>query len=182
MGMKVQVLHLAAHHITTTGLIQSLPAKEPGVAGFFRIYMEWRDHDNWNGGIDFYDLVFLLNFDDYSQIYDHKETYQDIVLTALQSFYRDETDVIQNVIFAAKIAHFVDWEALDVTETKQTLLDKIENEKEMLIQIGTGVLRIQDVNDQYKEGHQRLCQLLKKICLSNPNTYDDLWDWYNDRL
>ena len=22
--------------------------------------------------------------------------------------------------------------------------------------------------------------MLKTICLTNPNTYDDLWDWYND--
>lgn len=142
--------------------------------------MEWRDHDNWNGGIDFYDLAFHLNFDDYSQIYDQRATYQEIILTALQSFYHDERDVIQNVIFVAKIAHFVDWDALDATETKQTLLNKIEHEKELLIQIGTGGLRIQDVNDQYKADHQQLCQLLKKVCLLNPNTYDDLWDWYND--
>ena len=168
VSMIIQNLRLSKH----TKLIDLIKKSEYS--------MEWRDHDNWNGGIDFYNLVFHLNFDDYSQIYDQKETYQEIVLTALQSFYRDETDIIQNVIFVAKIAQFVDWEALDVTETKQILLDKIENEKEMLIQIGTGVLRIQDVNDQYKEGHQRLCQLLKKICLSNPNTYDDLWDWYND--
>lgn len=122
--------------------------------------MEWRNHDNWNGEIDFYDLAFHLDFDDYSQIFDQRETYQEIIAIALQSFYHDERDVIQNIIFVAKLSHFVDWTALDATETKQTMLKKLEHEKDLLIQIGTGGQRIQDVNDQYKAEHQQLCQLL----------------------
>jgi hypothetical protein len=168
VSMIIQNLRLSKH----TKIIDLIKRSE--------YVMEWREHDNWNGGIDFYDLLFHLNFTDYSEIYDDKETYQDIIQQALKSFYRDESDVINNVIFIAKIEQFVDWEALEATENKQSILTKLEKEKETLIKVGTGILRIQDINEQYKVEHQRLCSMLKTICLTNPNTYDDLWDWYND--
>jgi len=168
VSMIIQNLRLSKH----TQIIELIKKSE--------YVMEWRYHDNWNGGIDYYDLVFHLNFDDYFEVYDDKETYQEIIGTALHSFYRDESNVIQNVLFVAKLEHFVDWEDLDATENKQTILEKLEYEKEVLTKVGTGVLRIQDINEQYKAEHQYLCTLLKKICLTNPNTYEDLWDWYND--
>lgn len=29
--------------------------------------LEWLDHDNWNGGIDTYKLVFYLKYSDYTK-------------------------------------------------------------------------------------------------------------------
>ena len=141
--------------------------------------MERGDQDSWNGGFDFYSLIFHLNFTDYSKIYDDKDTYENIIQRALKSFYGDESDFI-SVTFKAKIEQFVDWEALEATENKHTILTKLEKEKEILIKVGTGIEKIQDINEQYKVEHQKLCSLLKTICLTNPNTYDDLWNWYDD--
>lgn len=168
ISMIIQNLRLSKH----TKIINLIKKSE--------YVMEWRNHDNWNGGIELYDLVFHLNFSDYSEIYDNKETYQEIIYQTLNTFYIDEVDIINNVLFVAKIEQYVDWEGLEATENKQSILAKLEKEKETLIKVGTGILRIQDVNEQYKIEHQRLCFLLKAICLSNPNTYDELWDWYND--
>lgn len=168
VSMIIQNLRLSKH----TKLIEIIKKSEYA--------MEWRDHDNWNGGIDYYDLVFYLDFDEYCVIYDEKETYQEIMEKSLNSFYNDESNIIRRVVFVAKIESFVDWEALDATENKNTIIRKVNREKEILIKIGTGILKIQDVNEKYKSEHQHLNSLLKKICLSNPNTYEDLWDWYND--
>ncbi|WP_313346936.1 hypothetical protein [Sedimentibacter sp.] len=67
VSMIIQNLRLSKH----TKLIEIIKKSEYA--------MEWRDHDNWNGGIDYYDLVFYLDFDEYCVIYDEKETYQEIM-------------------------------------------------------------------------------------------------------
>ncbi len=50
------------------------------------------DHDNWNSGIDFWELVLQLKYKDYVTIADKKDKIESDILTILNQFHRDERD------------------------------------------------------------------------------------------
>lgn len=144
--------------------------------------IEWIDHDNWNGGIDTFKLVFHMKYADFTKIIDVKETYEKIIMNSIDSFYSDERNVIAYVEIIAKIDQFVDWAAIAPSENKDSVIDLINAEKDTLIKAGTGVLQIRDtkVNNDYKTKHSYLLSILKQLGLEPVHSYNDLWDWYND--
>lgn len=173
-------------HQIVSMIIQNLRiSKHPKIVDLIKksdYRLEWLDYDNWNGGINTYLLLFQLTYTDYFSIFDNKDIYEEIIAKALDSFYSNESEVITNVCIITKIEQFVDWEALEAKENKQSILKKLIEEKKSLIDIATGITKIQYINEEYKAKHKKLCSLLNTICLINPNTYDDLWDWYNDYI
>ncbi len=142
--------------------------------------IEFQCHDNWNGGIDYYTLAFYLKYSDYVKITDKIKEYQEILNNSLNSFYKDETNVIQGVEIRPEISQYVDWAAVSPKENKESVSNLLNEEKDMLTKVGTGILRIQDVNQQYISNHSYLVDLLKRMCLEHVNSYSNLWDWYND--
>jgi hypothetical protein len=142
--------------------------------------MDFQYHDNWNGGIDFYILAFYLKYSDYTKIADKKDEYEGIIFASLSSFYTDETDIIKGVEIRPKISQYIDWAALSPKENKESILNLINEEKEILIKAGTGIVQIQDVNKQYITKRKYIIGLLKVMCLEPTHNYNDLWDWYND--
>ena len=144
--------------------------------------VEWLDHDNWNGGTDTFKIVFHIKYAEYTKIIGLKESYEEVIMNSIDSFYSDERNVIACVEFVAKIDQFVDWEAVSPRENKESVIALINAEKDTLIKAGTGVLQIRDpkVNGEYKSQHSYLVSILKRLGLEPVHSYNDLWDWYND--
>ena len=144
--------------------------------------LEFLHHDNWNGGIDTYKLVFYLKYSDYTKIINLKKLYEDTIMNSIGSFYNDESNIIDHVEIAAKIEQFVDWAAIAPKENKNSVIALINAEKDTLIKAGTGMLQIRDakVNNEYKANHSYLVSLLKNLGLEPVHAYTDLWGWYND--
>ena len=103
-------------------------------------------------------------------------------MNSIDSFYKDERNIIACVEIATKIDQFVDWAAIAPKENKDSVIALITAEKDTLIKAGTGVLQIRDVkvNNEYKAKHSYLVSLLKQLGLEPVHAYNDLWDWYND--
>jgi hypothetical protein len=127
--------------------------------------LEWLDHDNWNGGIDTYKLVFHMKYSDFTKIIDTKELYEETIMNSIDSFYKDERNIIAGVDIVAKIDQFVDWAAVAPKENKDSVIALINAEKDTLIKAGTGVLQIRDakVNADYKAKHAYLVSVLKQL-------------------
>lgn len=144
--------------------------------------LEFVDHDNWNGGIDYFKLCFHLKYSDFSKILPVKGSYEDAITNSLNSFYKDEQLIITGIEIVAKIDQYVDWTAIAPQQNKESMLRLIAEEKETLIKAGTGVIQIRDKkeNDEYKRKHQYLVGLIKQLGLEPVHGYADLWDWYND--
>ena len=144
--------------------------------------LEFVDHDNWNGGIDYFKLCFHLKYSDFSKILPVKGSYEDAITNSLNSFYKDEQLIITGIEIVAKIDQYVDWTAIAPQHNKESMLRLIVEEKETLIKAGTGVIQIRDKkeNDEYKRKHQYLVGLIKQLGLEPVHGYADLWDWYND--
>lgn len=144
--------------------------------------LEYSYHDNWDGGIDFYYLVFYLPIGEYSKLVQKKEEYENILNSSVQSFYSNNNIRINGVKIEAKMAHYIDWVAIQPRENKNSVLTLINAEKDTLIKAGTGLIQIKDTseNEAYKTKHKYLCDILLKLGLSPIHEYTDLWDWYND--
>lgn len=141
--------------------------------------LEFHYHDNWNGGIDYHKLVFYFKYVDFATVADKKQQIEEILSNSLNSFYKDERDVIQGVEIATIITQYVDWAAVP-SEDKESIIKKLNEEKDLLIRTGTGQTDIKNVNNQYMALHSQLLKLLKSMCLEHTNSYAGLWDWYND--
>lgn len=144
--------------------------------------LDYLSHDNWNGGIDYYRLSFHIKYADYSKILSQKAAFEKTIEDSLNSFYDDEQSRITGVDFVAKIDQYVDWAAVAPKENKESILQLINDEKDTLIKVGTGVIQIRDTkeNEKYKQKHSYLLSVLKQLGLQPIHSYNDLWDWYND--
>ena len=60
--------------------------------------VEFNNHDNWDGGIDFWDIVFQLKYRDFTAIRKRKDAVESDLLTVLGQFHTDERNQIANVI------------------------------------------------------------------------------------
>ena len=144
--------------------------------------LDFLSHNNWDGGINYYYLDFYLPLSEYSKLIQKKNAYEEIVYNSLQSFFSDEHTKISGVRIKAKLAKFIDWVAIQPKENRDSVLQLINEEKDILIKAGTGIIQIRDSreNNSYKAKHQYLCNVLSKLGLSPVHNYNDLWDWYTD--
>ena len=54
----------------------------------------------------------------------------------------------------------------------------IEAQRNLMVSVATGGQRIQQVNEEYVERHERIKTVLKALNIEDPNPFTDLWDWY----
>lgn len=125
--------------------------------------LDFLEHDNWNGGIDYYRLQFHLPYSDYSKSLPQKQQFEQILDEALNSFYKDEQNIITGIEIIAKLEQILDWDAINPKYTKESLKKMLNEEKDTLIKVGTGIIKIKDtgVNEGYKEIHKELVQVLQ---------------------
>ena len=61
---------------------------------------------------------------------------------------------------------------------KQELKHLIESQIDLMIAVSTGGPSIKEKNDEYKERQESIREKLKVLGKKNPNSFEDLWDWY----
>jgi len=62
--------------------------------------------------------------------------------------------------------------------TDRELADEIGAQKQLLVSVGTGGSRIEDVNAEYRARRARIRDELAVRGLEDPNPYVDLWNWH----
>lgn len=61
---------------------------------------------------------------------------------------------------------------------ERELITTLERLRDMMVSVSTGVRRIQEVNDEYRQLYATADDALTKRGIANPNLFPDLWDWY----
>lgn len=61
---------------------------------------------------------------------------------------------------------------------EKELVAALEHMRDMMVSVSTGVRRIQDANDEYRQLYATADEALAKRGIANPNPFPDLWDWY----
>ena len=58
------------------------------------------------------------------------------------------------------------------------LIEKVTFLKNTMLEVSTGITRIQEVNDGYIETYRQVSTELRRLGIRNPNPYSELWEWY----
>jgi hypothetical protein len=137
-------------------------------------------YDNWNHGTWYYTLFIYLKLSDFNRLTDEeKANHEGIIFDTYSKLFNDDADILEKVTIKPLIEQHLDWEALKGKETKKSVLDKLNMEKEHLINVGTGIKKIQDCDEEYKTLHQNIEVILSTLILEHPLKYNSLWDWYH---
>ena len=140
--------------------------------------VELNDHDNWNGGIDYWDIVFELKYRDYKSISEQKNEIEEELDKTLSEFHSDDRDLIANVIIRPIIERFIDWRAV-LPETKESVIQLIKEEQALLTEIATGkAYKNPGVEESYQKRHHRIIQIASNAGFEYPVTANSLAEWW----
>lgn len=140
--------------------------------------VEFNNYDTWNGGVYYWDIIFLLKYRDYKEIAEQKNDIETLLDNALSEFHNDERNLIANVLIRPIIERFIDWRAV-LPETKETVIQLVEEEKRLLTEIATGKsFKDESVEEEYQKRHRHLCSLASKAGFEYPISSTSLAEWW----
>lgn len=143
--------------------------------------VDFNNHDNWNGGIDYWDLVLHLKYRDYIAIAAKKDEIEGEILTALDQFHTDGGDRLANVLIQPMIEQYIDWNAI-LPATKDSTISLIQEEQKILTDVATGKLSFKEdgTEDSYQKRHLQILSIADKAGFDYPVTADTLVDWWGE--
>ena len=143
--------------------------------------VNFNSHDNWNGGIDYWDLVFHLKYRDYTAIVGKKDKIEDDILKVLDQFHTDGRDRLAHVLIQPMIEQYIDWNAI-LPATKESTIVQIQEEQKMLSDVATGKVSFKEdgVEDAYQERHLQILSIANKAGFEYPVTASTLVDWWGE--
>ena len=62
--------------------------------------------------------------------------------------------------------------------SNEQLIQAVEELRDLMTKVATGVERIPDVNDRFRRVYGVVASALVRLNISNPLPFGDLWDWY----
>lgn len=140
--------------------------------------VELNNHDNWNGGIDYWDLIFELKYRDFAKIESRKNELESELTELLDRFHVDDYNPIANVLIQPAIEQYIDWQAV-LPETKQSTLELIEAEHRLLEAIATGKSYKDDgVEECFQQLHGRILRISKLAGFDYPIVCNSLPEWW----
>lgn len=143
--------------------------------------VDFNNHDNWNGGIDYWDLVFRLKYQDYKVLGDKKDVIEGEIQEVLGQFHTDGRDRLANVIIQPALEQYIDWNAV-LPKTKDSTINLIQEEQKMLIDIATGGLSFKEegVEETYQKRHQMILDIADRAGFDYPVTANTLVEWWGE--
>lgn len=143
------------------------------------ISAEYLSSTGWHNEIDIYQLVFSISIKQYKQNKALIENFQQEICEVANIFIPDNIDEkLSYVVIRPIMKHYLNWAA--IVKPKKDVLKLIDYIKNIMISVATGQNHIQDVNDTYIISNQELSNIMEKLGSKNPNSFHNLWDWYNE--
>lgn len=140
--------------------------------------IRFNSHDNWKGGIDYWDIVFKLKYRNYTALGDERSKFESVLDNTLLDLHKDEHNIIANVVIEPVIERFIDWQAI-LPETKNSAIKLIEEEKELLTAIATGRSYKEDgVEEDFVARHRKICDIAAKAGFDYPIQCNSLAEWW----
>ena len=143
--------------------------------------VDFNNHDNWDGGIDYWDLVFHLKYKDFTALGDKKDAVEGEILSALERFHTDGSDRLANVIIQPMIEQYIDWNAI-LPATKESTIALIQEEQKMLSDVATGKLSFKEdgAEEGYQERHLQILSIADRAGFDYPVTANTLVEWWGE--
>jgi hypothetical protein len=138
-------------------------------------------HDNWNGGIDYWEIVFKMKYHDYFTLENRKDTIEKNLFDVINHIHSDTENPITRISIKLLVERFIDLQSV-IPETKESIIQKIEEERKLLMDIATGRKSFKDdgVEDEYHKRHCYICNLATKAGFEYPVSCESLADWWTE--
>ena len=144
-----------------------------------KLRVELNNHDNWNGEIDYWDLIFELKYRDYVKIDARKNELETDLTEMLETFHKDDYNPIANVLIQAAIEQYIDWQAV-LPETKQSTLSLIAEEQKLLEAIATGKsYKEEGIEEYFQQLHAKILYISRQAGFEYPITCRTLPEWWS---
>lgn len=137
-------------------------------------------YDNWNGGTDYWDIIFKLKINDFISLGDDRSLVEKDILGVLEELHTDDSNRISNVIIKAEIKRFIDWKAI-FPDTQKSTIKLIQEEQCLLTDVATGIVSYagnRELAISYQKRHKRILDIAEKAGFDYPvkaNTLDEWW-------
>lgn len=143
------------------------------------ISSEMSYYDNWNNGQYYYTIYISVPIDIFIGIQDKIEETESFIATKIELINRAYLcEHIDKVIIIPQQVSLINWDSVADITTKDKTINCIDFLKNTLTTVSTGGMKIQDINNHYKNTYNLLDRILRRINIDNPNPYNDLWLWH----
>lgn len=177
--MLENLRHFRDINQTVLTLLEKKSSEYASIIKYGNTYCSFTGYDSWNGGVDYYKVVIETEINIFMLIEDRLAVVEKELLNEYQLVSRDiENEYISELIIKPAIQNSIDWSVLGNSESKGSLLKKIDKLKSIMISVATNGPRIQTINDEYKQLYMEVERTLNQLKLENPNPYSDLWQWH----
>lgn len=136
-------------------------------------------YDNWNGGTTYYSIYVTVSVDRFVKLQDRQAEIEAKIKQKTELVLRPyENTQVGQVYIIPKSIPKIDWDKIADLFNKDQLIGEVNYLKDIMISVSTGGQKIQDVNDDYQKRYAKVSTALKRLMFDNPNTFNDLWQWY----
>lgn len=141
--------------------------------------VRFNSYDNWNGGINYWDIVFMLKYKDFTRLND-LSMIEKVLEDAISLFHKkDESNKIARVVIEPIVERMIDWETA-LPYTKESTIKLIEEEQKMLTGCATCEISFttDGVEEEYQKRHQQILDLANKVGFDYPVKVESLNEWW----
>lgn len=97
----------------------------------------------------------------------------------LETIFQGENECINYVIIKPFVKYYLNWNIISEYGSKEDFVEDITTLRDLLLDASTGVKRIEQVDDYYKDLYNKVDNVISKLDLENPNPFKSLWEAYN---
>ncbi|MEZ0486079.1 hypothetical protein [Fibrella aquatica] len=146
---------------------------------FSEINSEQTDYENWGEGIAYYSVYVITSVDRFVKLRERQTEVQAKIKEKIEIvLYPFRNTQLAGVYIIPKSIPKIDWGKISDKFTKDQLIAEVKYLKDTMVSVSTGGQRIQDVNSEFQKRYILVDKSLKQLSIENPNTFNDLWKWY----
>lgn len=139
------------------------------------------DHDNWNGGIDFYTLYILVSIKLYSGLSNEKkESFCKVIADAVNEIESAECYGFSCRIEPKLSADDLNWDSVGGMATYNKCKYNLMRMKQLLMDVGTNAITLKgsSFNGEYITLYQELSDCFIKLNYTFSGLFRTLWEWH----
>ena len=139
------------------------------------------DHDNWNGGIDYYTVYLSISISHYSGLSkDLKDVYCKNIVDAINEIETSDFYCFSCRIEPMLTADDLDWNSIGGIETYNRCKSLLYRIKQLLIDVATNTITLRGTtyNTEYISLYEELTDYFKRLNYPFTGLFRNLWAWH----
>ena len=139
------------------------------------------DHDNWNGGIDYYTLYLSVSIRFYSRLSkETKDLYCKNIADAINEIETSECFGFSCRIEPRFSSDDLDWDSVGGVETYYRCRECINKMKQLLNDVATNTITLKgsSYDTEYIAMYREVTGYFRKLNYPFPGLFNNLWEWH----